>query len=282
MYNCRYEADNGLSFDFGYDYGVLFDLDPLGDLPVDLSTNQGFSQVGETVMGQSLAGVTRQISGRIFKNVSKLKLALLETFAPLSGGKLIFDGKYYCDCIVKRTPAIVAGMDCPKFSLQLFCPFPFWLSTTETISANGAVTAQFRFPVNYGGTHRFGTTYISPDFVVTNHGPQTYNFVLSFCSWGETVNPRLVDRDTGDFIAINATIDKSTEYRIYRQGGKLQVEKRANGLVEDAFADFDEESTLFVLRQGDNDYRLQADSGLDVLVASVTFEEAVSGVYDGM
>ena len=61
MFDAIFKASNGLTFSFGYAAGVLWSITPLGDLPVDLETSQGYQQVGATVESRSISGVTRTV-----------------------------------------------------------------------------------------------------------------------------------------------------------------------------------------------------------------------------
>lgn len=282
MYNVRYQSDLGEIFDFGYQYGTVFDLDPLGGLDVDIATSQGYAQIGTTVESQSVGGVVRQIKGRIFRNSDTLKARMFEIFAPMTSGTLIFNGKYSSRCVVKMTPIFQAGTKWPKFELELYSPVPYWYSVNSSAQANGSIVGEFRFPVNYGTPHRFGTTTISPDFVVINSGVDTYEFSITIKSIGSVVNPRIVNRATGEFIGLNATINSGDIYKIYRQNGRLYVEKTSNGVTSDAFDVFDDDSTLFVMRHGDNDLRVQADEGTTMLLVSIDVQAAIPGVYDGL
>ena len=107
---------------------MLWSCDPLGDLPVDLETSQGYQQVGAPVESRSISGVTRTITGRILRNVDYRKRQLW-TFAP--GDRAFHRGrKYWCDAEVQRCPAI-SGAVWPTFSFQLYCPNPYWHSVEE-------------------------------------------------------------------------------------------------------------------------------------------------------
>ena len=44
MFDAIFKASNGLTFSFGYKAGVLWSITPLGGLPVDLETSQGYSK----------------------------------------------------------------------------------------------------------------------------------------------------------------------------------------------------------------------------------------------
>ena len=61
MFDAIFTASSGQSFSFGYKAGVLYSIDPIGDLPVELETSQGYQQVGATVESRSISGVTRTV-----------------------------------------------------------------------------------------------------------------------------------------------------------------------------------------------------------------------------
>ena len=88
MFDAIFKARNGLTFSFGYAAGVLWSITPLGDLPVDLETSQGYQQVGATVESRSISGVTRTVTGRILRNQDYCKRQLRDVFAPYVTGRL--------------------------------------------------------------------------------------------------------------------------------------------------------------------------------------------------
>lgn len=282
MYNCTYQADSDLVFEFGYAYGVIFDLDPLGGLEVDMHTAQGFNQVGETLENQSVAGVVRRIRGYIMQGVAAKKQALMDTFLPLSSGNLIFNGKYSARCYVHTTPLIQAGSKYPLFELELYSPNPYWYDLNSPTVSNQQTSQGFQFPVNYGQPHTFGSSSISIDFDVQNDGVPTSEFVLTFEASGTVTNPRVVDLDTMQHIGLTGTIGSGEVYTLYRENGRLYVKKSSGGVTSDAFGMLDYTSDLYTLHAGVNRLRVQADSGASMLVVSVNVKTAVAGVYDGM
>ena len=58
MFDAIFTASSGQSFSFGYKAGVLYSIDPIGDLPVELETSQGYQQVGATVESRSIPGAS--------------------------------------------------------------------------------------------------------------------------------------------------------------------------------------------------------------------------------
>lgn len=55
-------TDAGAVLHLGWDYDAPYALDPLNGIDVDLKTAQGVGQVGDTVEGQSVSGVSRTLS----------------------------------------------------------------------------------------------------------------------------------------------------------------------------------------------------------------------------
>ncbi len=122
VFDAIFTASSGQSFSFGYKAGVLYSIDPIGDLPVELETSQGYQQVGATVESRSISGVTRTITGRILRNTAYLKRQLRDIFTPGATGRLTVAGKYYCDAEVQRCPAISAANLWPTFSFTARIP----------------------------------------------------------------------------------------------------------------------------------------------------------------
>ena len=170
MFDAIFTASSGQSFSFGYKAGVLYSIDPIGDLPVELETSQGYQQVGATVESRSISGVTRTITGRILRNTAYLKRQLRDIFTPGATGRLTVAGKYYCDAEVQRCPAISAANLWPTFSFQLYCPNPYWRSVSETSVSLFYTQPAFRLPVCYS-THQFGLRIQSDFLKLNNPGP---------------------------------------------------------------------------------------------------------------
>lgn len=55
-------TDAGAVLHLGWDYDAPYVLDPLNGVDVDLQTAQGVNQIGDTVEGQSVSGVSRTLS----------------------------------------------------------------------------------------------------------------------------------------------------------------------------------------------------------------------------
>ena len=69
---------------------------------------------------------------------------------------------------------------------------------------------------------------------------------------------------------------------MYRDSGRLRVEKLSGGVATDIFGLLKYDSNLFTIRSGDNVWKMYAGTGVDSLSVEATFNIAYPGVYDGM
>ena len=277
MFDAEFVSKNGLSFRFGYAAGVLFSIDPIGDLPVDLETSQGYQQVGGTVESRSISGVTRTITGRILRNSAYLKRQLRDIFAPAVTGRLTVAGKYYCDAEVQRCPMISAANLWPTFSFQLYCPNPYWHSVEETTTQTLQVIPMFRLPTCYD-SHQFGQRIEADYLKIRNNGLDTQDFVLTFTAHGTVTNPGIRDPSTGEFLRFLVTMQDDDQIRVYREEGRLRIERIINDTVLNGFSLLDVSSNLWTLRHGTQAWVRTADSGGDKLYLTLTCNAAFAAL----
>jgi hypothetical protein len=99
-------------------------------------------------------------------------------------------------------------------------------------------------------------------------------FVAKFTSSAESSGIGLVNVQTLEKLKLDVTLTMGDEIVIKRENSRLVVE--LNG--EDAFSIFDEDSNLYYIHPGDNVLRATADSGLEALQVSITYNAAETGV----
>lgn len=277
MFDAIFKASNGQSFAFGYAAGVLWSCDPLGDLPVDLETSQGYQQVGSTVEGRSISGVTRTITGRILRNTDYCKRQLRDVFVPYVTGRLTVEGKYWCDAEVQRCPAISAAIRWPTFSFQLYCPNPYWHSVTETSASTLQVTPAFCFPSSYS-SHRYGIREQADYLRIHNAGLDTREFTLTLTAHGTVTNPGIRDVETGEYLRFVVELQEDDQLQLWRENGELHIERIIGGTAINGFALLDGRSTLWTLRHGTQGWQRTADSGAEKLYLTLSCHTAFSTV----
>ncbi|MCD8208140.1 MAG: phage tail family protein [Bacteroidales bacterium] len=264
-------------------------MEPLSELDVDIGTSQGVKQIGSTVENRSVAGMTRVITGTILHDANAIKQQMLHIFTPFTSGKLYFNDKFYCDCVVSKTPEIGKLHRNVEFEMEVYCAYPYWLGAEATNVFMNTYTPCFRFPgptsaigTNYD-QHCFGTKNESSFVNIYNEGDVDATFDLIFTTDADTVsNYGIVNVYTLETIIINDTLTFGESVRVYRDGAQLCVEKTdADGNVTDIFSKLDEDSNLFYLTPGDNVFRAFADDDL-MPVVIITYNTTYLGVYDGM
>ena len=282
MYEAKFENSKGQVFFFGYQYGNIFDIVGLTGQDLNVATSQGFNQVGETVENVSVGSKLIEIKGRLLGDATQDKRNMLAVFAPFESGRLIFENKYFIECSVKYTPIITVDKEDPKFELVLLAPYPYWKKLEAESHTLGGWKPMFTFPVNYGQPHLFGIEETGAFINAYNAGEIDAFYKLEFYAKGEVKNPEVINVKTQEFIKIYDTLYNGERILIYRQGGKLIVEKESAGIVQDAFNLLDENSDLLMMHVGDNILKATAEKNESLLVTTLTFNKVAVGVYEGI
>lgn len=281
MYSVKFEKDNGEVFLLGTNNNIVFDVDGLSGIGIDLGTSQGFSQIGETVDTQSVSGKTLNVKGVIYKNFADGKKQLIKAFAPFSKGKLIFNNKYYVYVYVKESPVVAPTKKGGAFMFRLFAPFPFWKEIAESTFYIGAITPMFMFPVNYETPHIFGMKSPARYVNVVNNGDLQTSYRLDITTEATSTNIMLTNLETFEFLKLNGTLNAGERISIYRDNNNQLKAVLYDGDVEtDIISWIDEESTLYEMAVGDNLILANDDDGGANLTAQLTFNAVVGGVYE--
>lgn len=281
MYEVIFEADNGKRFVFGKNGCAYFGMDIGAGVEVRLGTSQGFLQVGETVETQTVGGRPISVTGELYGDIPARKNALRNVCAPFTAGRLVLGGSHFIRVYVKAPPSFSAVKNNGLFTMQFFAPYPFYSSMEEKMVRIGEVQPQFRFPVNYGVPHRFGTRDTAKYTNISNGGDVQVPFHLLLRSDGECPNVTISNLGTLAYLKLNGILSAGESMRIYRDDdGVLRAELITDDGVSDAISWIDEGSTLFELTAGDNLISATDDNGGANLTASFTYREAVAALYE--
>lgn len=281
MYSCKFISDNGTIFLLGTANNIVFDIDGLSGISVDLGTSQGFAQVGETVETKSIGGKTLTVKGVIYKNLATTKKSLKNAFSAFASGRLIFENNTYIYVNVKETPTISPLKNNGVFTFRLFAPFPFFKELAESTFYIGAIKPMFSFPVNYETPHIFGEKSDARYINVINNGDLKTAFRVDLTTAGTSDNITLTNMQTFEFLKLNGTLNVNERIIIYRdERNQLKAELYSNGKTTDILSWIDEESNLFELNIGDNLILATDDDGGENLTAQITFNAVMGAVYE--
>lgn len=280
MVNATYVSNSGLSYTFGVDGSTICDIDVYKSVDVDLSTAQGFSQIGDSVQGKSVKGRNISITGVIFRSIPKRKDDMRSVFTPLSSGKLIYNGKYFSNVYVKSPPTFSPQKTNGKFSIRLYAPFPYFFSVDEESSEIGSIIPQFHFPIDYSAPHSFGVRSTEKYKNVINAGNVAVPFSATITATATSQNPAIANLNSGKFLKLNGELSPGDVVKIYRDTEfVLRAELFRNNESSDILHWIDESSDLFELDVGDNVIAATDDSGGGI-TARLSFNWAVSAIYE--
>ena len=281
MYSAVFESKNGEKYVFGVNGGTVFDMDVASGASIDIGTSQGFTQIGETVESQKVSGKVIAVNGVIYQSVNEMKNRMRRVFAPFASGRLVFEGKYYIYVYVKSTPTFSPVKGNGKFSMQLFAPYPFFLSLDEKSIGIGAIEPKFSFPVNYEEPHIFGLKQAEKYKNVFNAGDVIVPFKVTMAASGTSENPTITNLKSSEFLKLNGTLNVGDSVAIYRDDqGVLRAELKSNGESIDIISWIDEKSSLFDLAVGDNLISATDERGGDNLSTRFYYNPAVVSVYE--
>ena len=281
MFEVTFENDNGKRFLFGPSGSNWFGMNSGDGMEVTLGKSQGFSQAGETVETQSVAGRTINVTGQLYGNIPALKNTLRNVCSPLSTGRLIFQKTHYIRVYVKAAPTFSTVKGNGLFTMQFFAPYPYYRSFEEKLYRLGGVTKQFRFPVNYSTPHRFGTRGSNRYTNIVNSGDVSVPYRLELHSTGVSTNPTVTNLNTFALLRLNGQLNAGDVAVIYRDDNNvLRAELTSGGTSTDIISRIDDESTLFELLSGDNLIQANDDEGSAGLYASIAFSPAVVALYE--
>ena len=141
-------TDAGAVLHLGWDYDAPYFLDPLNGIDVDLKTAQGVNQVGDTVEGQSVSGVSRTLDV-VFWGAYALDNArdFSKKLPYFTKGTLYFGDHYFTRFVLQKTPYFSSYTPQPRCSLMLYSEKPFWYDLNAVSSVLGGYEKAFRFPV---------------------------------------------------------------------------------------------------------------------------------------
>lgn len=281
MFEVIFEAENGKKFVFGRNGSNYFSMSIGNGMSVALGTSQGFSQIGETVETQSVGGRTIDVTGEMYGDIIQRKDALRSACAPLTAGRLVFQKSHFIRVYVKAAPTFSAKQGNGRFKMQFYAPFPFYSSLEEKAYTIGRVTKEFRFPVTYSGTHRFGTRSAAKATNVLNEGDIRVPFRLDIQAKGTCINVTVTNLNTLEYLRINGTLNAGDRVAIYHDtDNSLRAELTSGGITTDIIGRIDDGSTLFELEAGRNLLAATDDEGGTGLSVQFTFHPARAALYE--
>lgn len=279
IYLLEYENENNDKVEFSIESGIVIStITGLTSNSIRLSESQGMMQIGSTVLARSVASKPITVNGEIIGLAKEKKQKLLNAILPEVVGTLIYDKKWKMQVETVMSPDIQSNLRDPKFQFMLKAPFPYWESTTPTVSRMSGETALFEF-WDLTQDVIFGERYSNPFTLITNNGNAASFFTVTFTAIDDVENPKITNAETLEFFRIKHNMESGDKIIVRITQDTVRITKTDGVTTQDISGSMDIYSTLSQILPGSNALKIEADSGIEFLDATVTHSDTVVGVF---
>lgn len=224
-------------------------IEGFSDVENNISTIKSPNQDGESVVSENLDPRYIVIQGEYyFKDKQEGRNKLIKIFNPKLSGKLKYiNGNMVreINCKAERTPIISStNKRTIPYLINLFASNPFWLDefdiSKEIVTWIGGMKFPFRLPTTFAMAGEKIINVVNDGDVETPVKVEIY---------GPAINPKLIKRETGEYIRIKKELTAGDVITITTEFGNKRVE--LNGVNAFNLLDLPA-STFFNLDVGDN------------------------------
>lgn len=278
-----------LSTESVYHCNVSKDVDGIAGVTNVVYSTNSMGQHGDTFVGQRIEARDIDILGHINtrdkQQAYELRRRLLKIFNPELSGTLAYEYggfKRVIGCRIHGEPKIERKSVLIEFNIPLDCLNPFWREEDEQREDIASWVAAWHFPCVIEKDNKksmiFGYRAESVIVDCFNEGDVSTGMRVRFTALGTVVNPIILNVDTEEFIKLNVTMLTGDVIEVNTKYGNKGATLTRNGEKTDYFRYVDVDSTFMQLAIGDNNFRYDADSGVNSMEVSIFYNKEYLGV----
>lgn len=252
------------------------------------STNS-MGQHGDTYVGQRIEArdidITGHINAKDKAQAYELRRSLLKALNPELSGTLAYEFggfKRVINCRLHGEPKLERKSVLIEFTIPLDCLNPFWREEDEQKEDIASWVAAWEFPceIEKDNPESMIFGYRAESVIVDcyNEGDVSTGMRVRFTALGTVTNPILLNVDTGEFLKLNVTMQTGDVIEINTQYGSKGATLTRDGEKTDYFRYVDVDSTFMQLEIGDNNFRYDAESGVNSMEVSIFYNKEYLGV----
>lgn len=261
----------------------LMRFEGLGDVGASHQSQKSYNQDGSTLVNTTLderhPEIELKITGRDEIELARNRRRLTHVFNPKLGEgtleRVSDDGVHQLKTVAESVPYYPDGRGnrsrvSQKALINLYCPNPYWLdkydTSEEVITWIGGSTFPLRLPTTFA---------MAGEKVINVYNDGDVGTPVTLEIYGPAINPKVVKRDTGEFIRIKKTLTSDDYIKITTEFGNKRVE--LNG--ENAFNLLDlPDSKFFNLDVGDNVIELITEDATSNAKVKIKYRNRYLGV----
>lgn len=280
-----FEASDGRTVElYGNPYR-LYHFEGFGEVESETQMQRAPFQDGATYVDSVLQSRSITLEVRINakneKELVSLRSYLASIFNPKLGlGKLtriIGDDVKEIECVSDSLPffpegAGNRGRTFQKALINLTAPNSYWKSRHRTSTALQAYVGNFKLPF----TLPFELGVEGDSTVLINEGDIPTPVLIDIR--GPTMNPKIINRTTGEFVKVNRYIEEDEILHIDTTPGQKKVLLIKNSTITNVMGDLAYDSDFFMLEVGENRIEHVADAGDANALVAITWQNLYVGV----
>lgn len=290
-----YKNSRGESITFGigsvYHVNVSKDVTGISDLKDTIYSTSSMGQHGDTYVGVRIEPRDIVLTGKIKDERKEAQLRLrreaLRILNPELEGTLYYiygDFMQKIGAKVDGTPEFYRSKEAASqlFDISFKCLDPFWKDEQETREDIASWIGAWVFPTiidqDDPTSMIFGYREESLIVDVYNPGHVATGMRIKLKALGQLTGPSLMNVNTREFLKLNMTLYAGDVVDIDTSYGKKTVVLTRAGVKSNVYRYIDVDSTFMQLDIGDNVFRYDAESGLDSLDVTLSFNAMYLGV----
>lgn len=288
-----YTNERGETVEFStesiYHCNISVDVDGIAGVENAVYSTSSMGQHGDTYVGQRIEARDIDIFGHINtrdkQQSYELRRKLLKVFNPELGGTLVYeygDFKRIINCRLHGEPKVKRKKVLLEFSLQLDCLNPFWREEEETKEDIASWVPAWHFPcvIEADDDESMIFGYRAESVIVDcyNEGDVSTGMRVRFTALGTVTNPIILNVDTEEFIKLNVTMQTGDVIEVNTKYGSKGATLMRDGVKYDYFRKVDVDSTFIQLDIGDNNFKYDAEGGVNSMEVSIFYDKEYLGV----
>lgn len=272
-----------------YHCNVSKDVEGIAGVTNVVYSTNSMGQHGDTYVGQRIEArdidIVGHINTRDKQQAYELRRQMLKVFNPELDGTLTYEYgsfKRVINCRLHGEPKLQRQSVLIEFELPLDCLNPFWREEDEQKEDIASWVAAWHFPcvIEKENTKSMIFGYRAESVIVDcyNEGDVSTGMRIRFTALGTVTNPIILNVDTEEFIKLNVTMQTGDVIEVNTKYGSKGATLTRDGIVTDYFRYVDVDSTFMQLAIGDNNFRYDAESGVNSMEVSIFYNKEYLGV----
>lgn len=284
MFNMYLENKDGKTLQFGASTPyTITEFDGLNPPKATINTSTTATLDGGMFNSAKLQMRSINLAFAIEENAEQNRLAVYEVVQPKNPIRLYYQSEMlnvFLDGYVEEvSPDYFAKKQI--VTVSILCPFPYFKSAQQVINELSSVIKKFHFPFasTADGELIFGEIDTLTSVTVLNQGSVKTGLTFELYAKNPITNPKIFNYQTGEFLAINTTMEQGDQITITTGQGNKTITLLRDGVETNIFNLLDKNSTWLQLDIGGGVFVYTVEEGSAInLVVNIYHYDLFEGV----